>query len=121
MVDFRNKVDRVLKHSMKEFGREFDFYPSSGGVYRIRAIFDNDYQMVDPDTEQVVSANQSALGVNLNDFSFDVRTGDRVIVDSIMYRIIDKREDGQGGATLLLHKLNAANKVKDTKANPRNP
>lgn len=120
-MDFRNRVDRVLKHSMATFGRDVTFYPKSGGVYKLRAIFDNDYEAVDPDTEQLISANQPALGVNLNDVSFEIKQGDRVLVDDVLFKIIDKREDGQGGATLLLHKVNATDKIKDTKANPRYP
>ena len=65
--DFRKLVDKALKVQMRTFGEDMTFYPKSGGVLKIRAIFDNAYQAVDPDTQEIISANQSMIHVNLND------------------------------------------------------
>lgn len=105
MVDFRDRVNRILKSSTKTFGEPITYYPKKGGVYKIRGIFDHDYEAVDPDTEQLVSMNQPALGLNLNDVPFYPSVNDKVQVRNLKYRVIDSREDGQGGATLLLHRL----------------
>ena len=115
MIDFRTHVNRVLKHCTSTFGESVKVFPKRGGVFNIVAIFDNDFQVIDPNTEQVISANQSALGINLNDVSFDLSVGDQVEVRKIRFKIIDKKEDGQGGATLLLHKLKLNDRLGDTK------
>lgn len=111
MVDFRERVDRVLNHCTGTFGEEVTLYPMGGGVFKIRGIFDHEHVTVDPDTEQVISANQPALGVNLNDVSVDVKDGDIIQVRNLKYRVIDNREDGQGGATILLHRIDDKQKV----------
>lgn len=115
-MSFRHHVDRILKLSTNRFGEDVKFFPKSGGAFAIRAIFDNDYQVVDPGTEQVISANQPALGVNLNDLKGEIKIQDEVEVRGQRFRIVEKREDGQGGATLLLHRLKANERIRDTKA-----
>lgn len=116
MPDFRSLVNRVLKHSTTAFGEEITLYPKTGRVFKIRGIFDNAYQVMDPDTERFVSVNQPALGVNLNDIPSEIKVEDEVVIRKIRYRIVDKQEDGQGGATLLLHKVRLSDQIRDTKA-----
>ncbi len=116
MTDFRNRVNRILKAATSTFGEAVVFYPKSGGVYKCQGIFDNEYQAIDPDTEQVISSNQPALGINLNDLPIELNIEDLVKIRGYEFRIVDKREDGQGGATLLLHKVKRG-KFPDTKAN----
>lgn len=116
MVDFRTHVDRILKKSTEVFGEAVTLYPTSGGVYKLRGVFNNEYQIVDPDTEQVISANQPALGINLNDFKGTIKTDDIVVIRDFKFKIVDKREDGQGGAVLLLHKVKHGQQFPDTKA-----
>lgn len=106
MSDFRKLVDNVLKTSTRVFGEEVKFFPVSGGVFKFNAIFDNAYQAVDPDTEEIISANQSLLGVNLNDIKGnEVFKEDVFEVRGKKYRVIDVQEDGQGGATVLIQKV----------------
>lgn len=116
MVDFRDRVNRVLKHSMGVFGEPVTVYPKAGGSYKVEGIFDTDYQTIDPGTEQVISANQLALGLNLNDIPIDILVEDEVVIRKIRYKIIDKREDGQGGATFFLHKVRVNDRIADTRA-----
>jgi len=114
-VDFRKHTDRILSKSMDKFGETVKFYPKSGGFFEVEAIFDNEASALDLDTEQVVSVNQPRLGVNLNDLEFDVRQGDKVVVRGVEYKIQDKIEDGQGGATLELHKVRKSDRIPDTR------
>jgi hypothetical protein len=115
MTDFRERVDKILSVSMDKFGENVKFFPKSGGVFEVRGIFDNEYQSLDPDTEQVVSVNQPALGVNLNDLKFEVKQNDEVEIRGQRFRVQDKREDGQGGATLMLHKVMVYERDRDTR------
>jgi len=110
-IDFRDRVNRVLNLSKKEFGEDCTLYPEKGGTHKIRGIFDNEYEAIDPDTEQVISANQPVLGVNLFDFSFEIMVGDKIKIRNLLYKIYDKREDGQGGASLILHRCDHGQKV----------
>lgn len=111
MQDFRDRVSRVLNHGKKNFGEPCTLYPKAGGEFTFTGIFDNNYQAVDADTEEVVSSTQPALGVNLFDFATDPKQDDQVQVRNLRYRIIDVRPDGQGGATFFLHRLNHEQKV----------
>lgn len=115
-MDFRNLVDNVLFHGMKTFGEKVKFFPKCGGVYEVQAVFDNDFQVVDVQTEQLISANQPALGVNLNDLTVDIKKDDEVEVRGARFRIHEKREDGQGGAVFLLHALKVVDANRDTRA-----
>ncbi len=111
MVDFRDRVDKVLNICTNNFGEMCTLYPDLGGSYDLRGIFDNNFELVDPDTEQVISANHSVLGVNLFNLDFEVKTRDKVQIRNVLYSIYDIREDGQGGASLLLHRCKHESKV----------
>lgn len=111
MKDFRDRVNSVLRHCTSNFGEQVTYYPRDGGTKKIRAIFDNNYESVDPETEQVVSSNQPMIGVNLNDAKFEMRINDQVQVRNLRYKVIEVREDGQGGASLFLHKVEHEKKV----------
>jgi hypothetical protein len=117
LVDFRTHVDRILTRSVETFGEWVVFYPKKGGSKRVRAIFDNEYRLVDPNTEQSVSGNQPALGLNLNDVPQEIVVNeDQFEVRGTRFRVVDKQEDGQGGATLLLHKVRVNDRFEDTRA-----
>lgn len=113
--DFRKHTDRILSKSMEKFGETVTFYPKSGGVFKVEAIFDNEAEALDLDTEQVLSVNNPRIGVNLNDLEFEVRQGDEVQVRDVRYKVHDKIEDGQGGATLELHKVRKRDRIPDTR------
>ncbi len=111
-MTFRDLVDRILVKATDAMGETVTFYPGTDEEIEVPAIFDSEYQVLDPDTEQVLSANQPGLGVNLNDFETDPKQGDIVQVRETKYRVTDTREDGQGGAVLLLNKVTASDRPK---------
>lgn len=115
MIDFRDRVDKILKACTRNFGEEVFLMPKRGGRYSIKGIFDNEYEAVDAQTEQVTSSNQPVLGINLHGIKFHPRQGDKVKIRNLTYHIIDVREDGQGGATLFLHKEDHDKKVRKKK------
>lgn len=116
MQDFRHLVNGVLDTCMGTFGEPITYRPKAGGVYQARGIFDNEGTVFDVDTEQYVSTTQPRLGINLNDFPVDPKQGDTVELRGISFKVQDKREDGQGGATLFLHKKTALTELNDTRA-----
>jgi len=117
--DFRKLVDRALKVQTRVFGEEVKFYPKTGGIVLINAVFDSAFQAVDPDTEDLISANQSMLGVNLNDIRGNEVFKDEVFeVRGTRFKVIDVQEDGQGGATILIQKMDN-NETTDIRKYPR--
>lgn len=114
-MDFRERVDRILTKSVQVFGEEVTFYPRAGGVYTIRGVFDNNYFGLDVQTEQVVSVNQPNLGYNINDLPIEVNVEDVVKIRDMKFKVQDKREDGQGGARLLLHRMKSSERIDDTR------
>lgn len=115
MTDFRDRVDKLLATATKTFGEDVLLMPKSGGNYFIKGIFDNEYEAIDPDTEQVISSNQPVLGINLHSLSTTPLTGDKIKIRNLTYRIYDVREDGQGGANLFLHKEDHGKRVRKKK------
>jgi len=115
MIDFRDRVDKILQSCTSVFGEDVLLLPNKGGRYKIKGIFDNDYEAIDADTEQLISSNQPVLGINLHRIKIHPKAGDKVKIRNLTYSIIDVREDGQGGASLFLHKEDHEQRVKKKK------
>lgn len=111
MVDFRDRVDKLLSKCTNTFGECVTYYPQRGGSYQIRGIFDNEYEAVDPETEQLISSQQPVLGVNLNDLKFEMKVKDQIHIRNMRFHVVEVKEDGQGGASLILHKCNHEEKI----------
>ena len=98
-------VQNLLKTTIRMIGEKIEYRYKRGGRKEIYAVFDEDYEAVDPDTEKVISSNQPTIGINLTDLNGKPAVDDQVVrlEDGQKYRVTDTREDGQGGALLLLH------------------
>lgn len=101
---FKCRVDKMLETIINATGETVEYRPVNGGSFEICAVFDNEAQLVDPDSEQLVSSNEPAIGIRLRDLPNFPKYNDIVVAEKETYRVIDIREDGQGGASLLLHK-----------------
>lgn len=112
MVDFRDRVNRLLNHCKRVIGEKCVYIDPLGAEHEIEGIFSNDHNVVDPDTEQVISANQPLLGINLFDFKgIDLSRKGKVRIRNLTYNIYDIQDDGQGGSELYLHRVNKNEKV----------
>lgn len=90
-----------------------DYFPKAGGHFRPEGPFADNYQSVDPDTEQVVSSQVFTFGLKLADIAPRVPAkGDKLRFDGEDYRVIEVREDGVPGVSvvLYLHKKQAGEK-----------
>jgi len=108
-TDFRKHANDILDAAKFVFGEHDEaviYSPKRGGSYTIVGIFDNQFEQIDPNTEQVVAANQPVLGIRLADLPYAPEKGDGVIVRGKRYRVIDSQEDGVAGASLFLHEVN---------------
>lgn len=108
MKGFKSKVDKLLDVALKVLGEESSVRYESvrGGAVEISAVFDKDWEGVDPDSETIISSNQPALGVKLADLpGGEAEQDDVFYIGKEKYLVWDVRPDGQGGATLLAHEL----------------
>lgn len=76
---------------------------SGGAEYKINAVFDESWELVDPETEAIISSNQPKIGIRLRDLVRKPEQDDKVIIGSRHFLVKDSLEDGQGGADLILH------------------
>lgn len=105
-MGWNDKTNRLLDVAMGAFNvtNSATFHPAKGASFTARAIWDGLYQAVDPETNAVVTSTQPRIDVKLNDLEQEPKLGDRVEIKNIMYDIIELQKDGQGAATLMLHK-----------------
>lgn len=106
-MSFRDLTDKLLDHCLSVFEEKekVKYRPLSGGTFTIRGIFDETWKEVDPETEVILSSTQPNLGIKLNELgSIKPVTNDIVFVRDEEFRVTDVYEDGQGGATLFLHR-----------------
>ncbi|MBI4209525.1 MAG: hypothetical protein HY538_07460 [Deltaproteobacteria bacterium] len=103
-MSFEARVDRLLQSALFHLGRSVSYQPLTGGIFLIRAIWDESFEQVDPESGAVIASNAPRMGVRLKDLPFTPRKEDTVVREQTPYRVIDSQEDGQGGATLLLHR-----------------
>ena len=106
-MSFRDKTSKLLDSALSVFGEENKilFRPKSGGTFTIRGIFDETWEEVDPETLLVISSTQPNVGIKTSELGFTPMSGDEVDIIGVSYRITDVQEDGQGGDTLFLHKV----------------
>jgi len=104
-MSFKAKYENALSVLTAGLGEQVEYRPSSGGRYNLNAVFDTEYTALDPDTEQVISTNLPRIGVKLKDLASEPLKGDKVYIEGREFEIYDSQEDGQGGATLFLHKV----------------
>lgn len=89
------------------FGESIVFLPRNSLVEHAieKAVFDETYQSIDPDTGAIIQSTEPLLHVKLGDLPSTPAAGDRVRIRSSEYRIARYEPDGLGLATLYLHKV----------------
>lgn len=97
-------TDCVLPTLNQCLGDEVCYFPRRGGTFTICGIFDERFEQVDPDTEELVASNIPTVGINLKDIPFPPEQGDEVRVLGKTYLVTDSQEDGLGGTRLFLHR-----------------
>ncbi len=105
MSNWQNLTSQVIDQCLGTFGEEVIYSGENLTPIRITAIFDNEFQQVDPDTGAVVISTQPMIGIKDNQLPQPPSKGDRVIIRDVEYKIIDHRQDGQGSSKLLLNKV----------------
>jgi hypothetical protein len=98
-MSFRTLTDSLVDLCQEVFGAECTYTPDGGSPVTINGVFDNAYV----DVEGVVTLKPT-LRIALDDLEAEPGKGDEVTVDEVAYRVMESREDGFGGTTLILQK-----------------
>ena len=101
---FKDRVQRVLGHVTSHLGEDAVFYPCKGSSFAVQVVFDKEFEIVDPNSETVVSSNTPAVLVRLSDYPNGIHEGDQFQLDA-RYKVWTVQEDGQGGAVALMNRM----------------
>lgn len=102
---FKDLYSGVLGITTHCLGETVCYRPKAGGVHTINAVFDEKHIDLDPDIEEFVSSNDPKIGVRLSDIPQVPEEGDRVDIGKRIFEVKDVREDGQGGAEIMLYRI----------------
>lgn len=78
---------------------------ATGTTYSVEGIFDNEFQGVDPSTQNPIISTQPMIQINENDLQEEIHKNDKITVRGQQYHIYSNQPDGVGVVTLLLHKV----------------
>jgi hypothetical protein len=95
---------QMLSVGIGTFGQSVIYTPLAGSPVTIQGVFDVPHSEIQLGHISPVSSVSPKLGIRLDDLSLKPKKGDTVTVGSVVYRVIDSEEDGQGGSTLKLQK-----------------
>ncbi len=110
MADFKQGLVNDLKNNhfnTKEFAEDIIWKRAAdpGNPLTIPAIFDSEFESIDPETNQPVLSTQPTIRIDENQLSsFTIAPGDEFTIRSTEYTITQYQPDGVGTIILLLHK-----------------
>lgn len=109
-IDFEKLANPAFDVIKNTVGTKATYLPKAGGLIEVRGPFDDRAQEVDPDTERVVSSNIYTFGLKLDDIPSPPVKGDRLIINTIEYIVINANEDGVPGVStvLIMHRSKGA-------------
>lgn len=109
MKSWRNLTEGLYATAMAAVGDLVEFRPKPAGeIIRRRVIVDNQHLAVDLGGEVPVTSSEPVLSIQLSVFEVKPKQGDEgTILEGIFagknFSIVERQEDGQGGAKLPLH------------------
>lgn len=101
MVDFKDQLDADLEDvffNKDEFAEEITLTPAAQGQdpYTLNAIFDREFQDVDPETERPILSTHPVARINENDLVNPLQPNDTLTIRSTIFEIKTKEPDGVG-------------------------
>lgn len=104
--DLQDDLDNTFfnKSEFAENAGTVTYYPKAGGSYEVAGIFDSEFEMVDPETNQPVLSRQPMIQVNEDDLQAEPAPEDEIEIRGVRYRVIEFHPDGVGTVALILHK-----------------
>lgn len=95
----------VIDACLATFAETVTYKPLDLAALEIQAIFDAEFESVDPATGTPIISNSPMIGVKEADLPRPPARGDKVIIRGIEYRVVESQTDGQAAASLLLNKI----------------
>lgn len=104
-MSFKDLVDTALGIEIQTCGEVVTYeFLEDGGSVELNAVFDEDYQAVDVETNSIVSSNMPRFGIRMRDLAHTPSKGDVITTsDDRQFIVKEVQEDGQGGAYLFAH------------------
>jgi hypothetical protein len=103
-MDWKQQSAALADLAVGTFGEDVTFSPKAGGgSHTVTAVFDEDFQSVDPDAGVPVTSRRPNLGVVLANLPVPPQKGDTWTVRGIEYRCTEVQPDSEGHAAILLH------------------
>lgn len=104
-MEWGTMADAIIRAGIRTFGETVVYTPQLKAPREIRAIFNAEFQGVDPNIGVGIGSVAPVIDVRLADISETPSPGDRVCIRGDHYRVVEMQPDGQGAARLLLQKL----------------
>lgn len=100
------RLDLARQAGLTQFGGQVLYQPAAGGdPFPVAGVYSAPHTVIDMNAPSEISTTAPVLGVDLAAFPAPPRSGDRLTREGVLYRVDDVREDGQGGAELMLHRI----------------
>lgn len=95
-----------MRTTLSVFGVAITYKRGATSVPISKAVFDENYQTVDPNTGAAILSDNPMIGVRLADLpGGEWQEGDTVVVRGVTYRCIEPQKDSEGHAKIILHRL----------------
>jgi hypothetical protein len=104
-MSFKDLVGGLLSVAIPIFGEKVDYRPTKGGSFLIDAVFDEFFEQVDPNSEEIVASNVPMIGIKANAIPFPPEQEDEVRIGQRRFKVVDSQEDGQGGISVLMYEI----------------
>ena len=101
--NWQEMTDLVSTACLATFSEEIIYEPYLLNPMKIDAIFDNEFESIDPNTGATVISTQPMIGVKNSHLPRGPEKGDIVIIRGKRYRVIETQTDGQAMSRLMLN------------------
>lgn len=104
---FNSMADVVLDITQETFNVEGggDYRPQKGGSYNVRVIKHAAFEEVVNNSDVTFSSTKPAATVKLKDLPYPPEKKDRIIIENIVFEVMDEQPDDMGGSMLVLRKV----------------
>lgn len=96
-------TSNVADHCVSTFSEAVVFEPHDLTPVQIDAIFDNEFESIDPNTGATVISTQPMIGVKTAHLPRAPERGDTVQIRGQRYRVTEAQTDGQAMYRLMLN------------------
>jgi hypothetical protein len=106
-MTFQKQIDLMNRACIRKFADDVIsfFFDDESLNYSINGIFDNEFVIVDPDTQASVVSTRPVVQIQKRDLSHLPEGGDPVSVNETSYEVYEVHPDNKGLLTIFLHEV----------------